>query len=404
MSLLAEERFDVSFVIHMIRDFFLVLLGVIIIELGIRYALVLYDFHSQQKSNTQITADRLAANVKSIMLNRGGPVAARTVYPILKKDHEEIGFAVAIEPSQATIESIENVFNFKPKGIPATWPDGQYQGAMAEIRAEEFCLQCHITAKLGDVLGHVEVRSYLDTQLHQWWEEVRLTATLGMGKILLHTVILFFLLKVRMEPLLSLQSTIAVLAKAGTRLSHRATIKSRDEFGELARDLNLFLDRVSHIIEDLSAVLTKIATLNKRLTQVHDQMVVYVESVDEQANRVTKQVFQARKEDPLLSAEWVDSVDVVVSVLQTVQKEGGITSTLGEKLQRMSHRLQQTVSRAQTLFQHFEAVGTGLIDLSGNLRDFSHWLEEMAIIEEKMQGISEQGQTLLERLRGPDET
>jgi hypothetical protein len=34
-----------------------------------------------------------------------------------------------------------------------------------------------------------------------------------------------------------------------------------------------------------------------------------------------------------------------------------------------------------------------------HLRDFSHWLEEMAVIEEKMQGISEQGQTLLGRLK-----
>jgi len=207
-----------------------------------------------------------------------------------------------------------------------------------------------------------------------------------------------------MESLLSLRSTVAVLAKAGTRLSHRAPIKSRDEFGELARDLNLFLDRVNHVIEDLSGVLTKIVALNKRLTQVHDQMVHYFKSVDEEVNRVTKRAFVARKEDPLLSAEWADSVDVVVSVLQTVQKEGGVTPALGEKLQRMSHQLRETVSRAQTLFQNFEAVGTGLIDLSGNLHDFSHWLEEMAIIEEKMQGISEQGQTLLERLRGSDET
>ncbi|MEE8197253.1 MAG: hypothetical protein V3T69_08765, partial [Acidiferrobacterales bacterium] len=73
-SLLKIERFDDSFAIHMIRDFFLVLLGVIVLELGIRFLVVLYEFHSHEKENAQITAERLAADVKSIMLNRGGPV------------------------------------------------------------------------------------------------------------------------------------------------------------------------------------------------------------------------------------------------------------------------------------------------------------------------------------------
>ncbi|MFQ6022261.1 MAG: HAMP domain-containing protein [Acidiferrobacterales bacterium] len=404
MSSLKPERFDDSFVIRMIRDFFLVLLGVIIIELGLRFGLVLYDFQVQKKKTAEITAERLAADVKSIMLNRGGPVAARTLYPILKKDHENLGLAVAIEPSQATIQSIKNVFDFTPKGIPAEWPAGRYQDSKVEIHAEEFCIQCHISAKPGDVLGQVEVRSYLSTQLQHWWKEVRLTTTLGMGKILLHTVILFLLLKVRMEPLLALQSTVSVLAKAGTRLSHRAPIRSNDEFGELARDLNLFLDRVSHVIEDLSAVLTKIVALNQRLTQVHDQMADHFKSIDDKMTRVTRQAFEGRKGEPLLSTEWVESVDVTLSVMQALHTDGALTREQGEKIERLSKQLRETASRSQTVFRGFETVGTGLIDLSNSQRGFSHWLEEMAVIEEKMEGISEQGQTLLDRLKGSDTT
>ncbi len=399
-SLLKIERFDDSFAIHMIRDFFLVLLGVIVLELGIRFLIVLYEFHSHEKENAQITAERLAADVKSIMLNRGGPVAARTVYPILKKNHEEIGLTVAIVPSPTTIESIESTFSFTPKGIPGEWPGGQYQRARADIFAEEFCIQCHVSAKPGEVLGYVEVRSYLSSHLSQWWEEVRLTTTLGMGKILVHTIVLFFLLKVRMEPLLSLQSTVGVLAKAGTTLSQRAPVKSRDEFGELARDLNLFLDRVSHVIEDLSDVLTKIVALNKRLTQVHDQMAHYFKTVDEKIGRVMKRAFEGRTDDPLLSEEWIESVDVTLSVLQALGTDDKLVHSQSEKIQRLLNRLKETVGRARNVSREFEAAGTALIDLSVHLHDFSHWLEEMAVIEEKMQGISEQGQTLLGRLQG----
>jgi hypothetical protein len=59
------ERFDDSFAIHMIRDFFLVLLGVIVLELGIRFLVVLYEFHSHEKENAQITAERLAVTRRS---------------------------------------------------------------------------------------------------------------------------------------------------------------------------------------------------------------------------------------------------------------------------------------------------------------------------------------------------
>lgn len=203
-----------------------------------------------------------------------------------------------------------------------------------------------------------------------------------------------------MEPLLSLQSMIAVLAKSGTRLSHRAPVKSHDEFGELARDLNLFLDRVSQILDDLGGVLTKIVALNRRLTQVHDQMAQHFRTVGERMSDVTRQAFEGQRGDPVLSEEWVESVDAVMSVVQALRKGGELTRKQDESIERVVSQLREFAHRAQTVLGRYENVGTGLIDLSGNIGDFSHWLEEMAIIEQRMQGISEQGQTLLERLQG----
>ena len=164
-------RFDDSFATHMIRDFFLVLVTVVIIELSVRFALVVYDFHHNQALTTQIEAERLAADIKSIMLNSGGPVAARTVYPILERNHKELGLAIAIEPSEITVSSIQAAFNFTPKGLPATWPEGEHHQVTVPVVAEQFCISCHITAEPGDVLGSVTVRNYLSTHLFQWWSD-----------------------------------------------------------------------------------------------------------------------------------------------------------------------------------------------------------------------------------------
>ena len=157
-SLDATARFDDSFLSHMVRDFFFVLLAVIIVELSLRFFIVWYDFHNESRRATELAANRLATDVKSIMLNSGGPVAARTVYPILKNNYDDLGYTIAIQPSELTLNAIRNVFDFEAKGIAPEWPEGQHHEVRVELEAEQFCISCHIGAKPGDVLGEVIVR------------------------------------------------------------------------------------------------------------------------------------------------------------------------------------------------------------------------------------------------------
>jgi hypothetical protein len=96
-------RFDKSFLVHMIKDFFLVLLAVSILEFALKAATVYYNYSVNGASEAQVVADDLAENVRSIMRNEGGPVAARTIYPILERNWTDLGYAVAIVPSDVTI-------------------------------------------------------------------------------------------------------------------------------------------------------------------------------------------------------------------------------------------------------------------------------------------------------------
>ena len=77
-------RFDKSFLIHLIRDFFLMLLLVTALEFAVRAAIVYYRFAVDATDEAQQVADEVAENVRAIMRNEGGPIAARTIYPILK--------------------------------------------------------------------------------------------------------------------------------------------------------------------------------------------------------------------------------------------------------------------------------------------------------------------------------
>ncbi len=117
----APGQFDRSFVIRMIRDFLIALTVIVGVELGGRALLAWREFQSREREATSLVAERLASDVRDIMLNEGGPVAARTVYPILKRNHEDLGYEIAIEPSLATVESIRQVFGLEARGIPGAW-------------------------------------------------------------------------------------------------------------------------------------------------------------------------------------------------------------------------------------------------------------------------------------------
>ena len=155
-------RFEQSFQFHMIRDFFLLLVAVAVVELGIRYALLRYDFAEREPARVEQAAQQLANDVKSIMLNSGGPMAAQTVYPILNRNYDDLGLSIAVLPSEVTVESMKLTFNMDVKGLSPRWPEGAHQQAETALTAEQFCLGCHVKAKVGEVLGTVQVRSYLE--------------------------------------------------------------------------------------------------------------------------------------------------------------------------------------------------------------------------------------------------
>lgn len=346
-------RFDRSFVIRTIRDFLLALVVIIGLELGVRLALEVYEFNTEDYSRTQLGAERLAEDVRGIMLNRGGPTAARTVYPILARNYAEAGMEIAIVPSDVTIRSIESALRFTPSGLPPRWSEGRHHEISVEIEAEAYCVTCHVEAKVGDVLGRVVVRRYRSDRMRVWRREAGITGVIGMGNVILHTIILFLLLKVRMEPLLSLRAAVAGLAKGKLTFGARARVKSADEFGELAANLNAFLDRVTSLLGELDGVLRKVIAVNDRLGHVSVMM------------REQAQGLQRRTREAMGAAYAIKAAD--------------------EGLAEGSRR-------------EVERLGGILLELSRELSDDSHYIAEILLLEERMKGVAESGQRLLDQV------
>ncbi|MGB3408475.1 MAG: HAMP domain-containing protein [Jannaschia sp.] len=396
-------RFDKSFLVHMIKDFFIVLILVTVVEFSLKAGLVYYNFQVNGADEAELVAEDLADNVRSIMRNEGGPVAARTMYPILEENWSDLGYSIAIEPTTVTVQSIEDGFGFTPRGIPADdWPEGRYRIHETEIVAEQFCLACHSQADVGDVLGTVTVRNYLGRDFALWFEDVRLTAMIALGKIVLHSLLLFLILRARMEPLMQLRSTVSNLARAYGRLDHRAKIRTADEFGVLARDLNLFLDRITSVIAELDTILSKVVVANDDIIIVQGNLRASVKDIVSGIRQLERDAMLSAKREPRLSDAWFDAVRGSIEDLDMALKraDGTATGDLSNAT-GLLETLRQVVANAEAQTTTSEALFSKLADLGDQSETLKSSTIEMTRLEERLKGIIETGGSLVRRLR-PD--
>lgn len=399
MGATVSSRFEQSFMFHMIRDFFLLLVAVAVIELGIRYAVLLYDFRTAEPGRVERAATQLGNDVKSIMLNSGGPTAAQTVYPILDRNYADLGLAIAVQPSAVTIESMKTTRGMDAQGLQPRWPEGAHQQASVALKAEQFCLGCHVKASVGEVLGTVTVRSYLARKEAVWWQEVRLTAGALSLKILVHTIVLLLLLKVRMAPLLALRSTVAALAKGVMDLSPRAGVKTEDEFGELAQDLNHFLDRIVLIVHDLDKILSEVVAVGERLGALNRHLEQQLDGLRDTSLQTLGEGAQRGLDTQVAVARDSGAVEVLMQMLDGLAASGQLPPPTADALRQQTARLRErfdSVARAIQLASPPVQVAQAQ---SAEYQAFAQSLREMALLEATMQSVAESGQRVLQRLQ-----
>jgi HAMP domain-containing protein len=387
---------------HMIRDFFLLLLLVAAVEMAIRYLALRWDFAHSEPKRVALAAQQLANDVKSIMLNSGGPLAAQTVYPILDRNYTDLGLAIAVLPSAVTVESMKATRNMDVQGLMPVWGDGAHQQANVAMTAEQFCLGCHVKAQVGEVLGVVAVRSYLERKETLWWQEVRLTAGALSLKILVHTIVLFLLLKVRMEPLLALRSTVSGLAKGVMDLSPRAGVKTADEFGELAQDLNHFLDRITLVVGDLDKILSEVVDVGARLSALNRHLERQLDGLRDSSMRTLGDGARTGLDQQLLAAHeggaFGAHLQALVQTLDALAATGQVPAAAGPALREPLARVQDSFARVNAALQAGAPPLAVAEAQSAEYRAFAQSLRDMALLEATMQKVAESGQRVLARL------
>ncbi len=111
--------------------------------------------------------------------------------------------------------------------------------------AKDRCLTCHVSAKVGDVLGVMDLRvSLKESDKNIAYFITMIASTNVFMAIILSLLSLFLIKKFVSQPLKEMINIIKSLSKGQRDLSKRVPVKSQDELGEISKDFNLYLDRI----------------------------------------------------------------------------------------------------------------------------------------------------------------
>ncbi|QOP40266.1 methyl-accepting chemotaxis protein [Sulfurimonas marina] len=216
--------------------------------------------------------------------------------------------------------------------------------------AEERCLQCHYNAKVGDVLGAMDLVLSLDKN------DKEITATNTALIITLIVVVVIFMIVSSvffmheiMHPLTALKDKISDLISGDKDLTKRLAVKEGNEFGEAAHEVNNFIEMIQGTINEVKA---------------QGKQNIKIASEIEHASHVIREATQQEKS--LVDATGQKGIDIQHVLEETLEAAASTQATIQEadtelnnaraSLSTLSNEVEGFVQSEEELLQELSAL------------------------------------------------
>ena len=223
--------------------------------------------------------------------------------------------------------------------------------------AEQDCLACHVTSKTGDVLGVMDMTfSFEEIDAYIAQVSWKLIMIFALSLVVTSILIMWILKRVVGNPLEILMERVRDLSSGNGDLTARVKIKSDDEMGDIAKYINIFIEKIQSIILASQKISQNVEHTGETL---NSNAVEFSKGVIEQAHQI-KMSFDLMKDieaDLDLSEELaIHTVEDNSSSFSVLEKMSLSLNEVVQKInsasdqeQEMAHQIQNVVSQTDQI-------------------------------------------------------
>lgn len=289
-------------------------------------------------------------------------------------------FGMSVKPS--TEDVVVSVFKDPiQKNITLDDDKGHRLRLLQPLIAEQDCLACHATSQKGDVLGVMDMTFSFD-EIDAYINAVswKLLLIFSLSLLLTTVLILLILKKVVGNPLEILLERIKDLSSGNGDLTARVDIKSQDEMGEIAKYINLFIEKIQSIIHTSQSISQNVEHTGESL---NTNALEFSKGVLEQAHQI-KMSFELMKDieaDLDLSEELaIHTVEDNTSSFSVLEAMSRSLNDVVQQINMASDQEQEMAGQIQTVVSQTEQI-KGVLAMIKDIADQTNLLALNAAIE-----------------------
>ena len=239
------------------------------------------------------------------------------------------------------------------------------------LRNEKRCMECHEQVPLNDILGEfVVIRDITDFKKDLFFNKVFLSIISWILVFLIGILTYILLKRIVIKPISKLNERVEEIAQGGGDLLKRVEIISEDEIGNLAKNFNLFLDKLKDVVVGvIESTMDSGKSIQKGLKEAIELNKIVPEQKEEieNASNVLKEVNDSMK-------NLVDGRDKLVNSMDKMKKTNAEMLNAIQNITEISNKVS---SEIEANISSVEELVAGIKEVDNTSKDIKEFISEV---------------------------